>query len=135
MKIDGRCHCGEIAFEAESDPESAAICHCTDCQTMSGTAFRTVVTAKPGSLRMVSGEATAYVKIAQSGNRREMAFCANCGTQLWACNTGGERNRMNIRAGTLRQRAELPPKRQIWCRSAQPWLDTIASLPRIEKQT
>ena len=135
MKIDGVCHCGKIAFEAETDPESAAICHCTDCQTMSGTAFRTVVTAKPGSLRMVSGEAKTYVKVAESGNRREMAFCAKCGTQLWACNTGGERDRMNIRAGTLRQRAELPPQRQIWCRSAQPWLDTVASLPRIEKQT
>ena len=134
MRIDGACHCGQIAFEAETDPESAAVCHCTDCQTMSGTAFRTVVTASPGSLRLTSGEPKTYVKTAESGNRRTMAFCANCGTQLWACNAGAEASRINLRAGTLRQREELPPRRQIWCRSAQPWLDTIALLPRIDKQ-
>ena len=135
MKIDGACHCGEIRFEAETDPETAGICHCTDCQTMSGTAFRTVVQATPGTLRLVSGEPKTYVKTAESGNRRTMAFCATCGTQLWACNADGSPDRTNIRAGTLRQRAALPPRRHIWFRSAQPWLADIASLPRIEKQS
>jgi len=32
MRIDGRCHCGFITYEAEIDPEMALICHCTDCQ-------------------------------------------------------------------------------------------------------
>jgi hypothetical protein len=40
MKIDGHCHCGEITFEAEVDPDALNICHCTDCQTLSGSAFR-----------------------------------------------------------------------------------------------
>ena len=135
MKIDGACHCGAIRFEAETEPGSAGICHCTDCQTMSGTAFRTIVTATPGSLRLVSGEPKTYVKTAESGNRRTMAFCATCGTQLWACNADGNPARVNIRTGTLRQRTELPPRRQIWFRSAQPWLTDIASLPSIEKQS
>jgi hypothetical protein len=42
MKIDRRCHCGYITYEAEIDPEKVMICHCTDCQTLSGPAFRTV---------------------------------------------------------------------------------------------
>ena len=36
MKIDGRCHCGCITYEAEIDPDKVMICHCTDCQTLSG---------------------------------------------------------------------------------------------------
>ena len=32
MKIDGACHCGLIAYEAEADPELTGICNCTDCQ-------------------------------------------------------------------------------------------------------
>jgi hypothetical protein len=40
MKIDGRCCCGNITFAAEVDPATAVICHCTDCQTLSGSAFR-----------------------------------------------------------------------------------------------
>jgi len=40
MKIDGACHCGEVKYEAEVDPEKVAICDCTDCQSLSGSAFR-----------------------------------------------------------------------------------------------
>jgi hypothetical protein len=45
MEIDGRCHCGEITFEAEVDPDALRICHCTDCQTLSGSAFRANIPA------------------------------------------------------------------------------------------
>jgi hypothetical protein len=56
MKINGGCHCGYIAYEAEVDPEQTAICHCTDCQTLSGSAFRTVIPAPDHSFRILSGE-------------------------------------------------------------------------------
>jgi hypothetical protein len=39
MKIDGRCHCGYITYEAEIGPDRILICHCTDCQTLSAPRF------------------------------------------------------------------------------------------------
>jgi hypothetical protein len=56
MKIDGSCHCGRIRFEAEVDPATVVICHCTDCRTLSGSAFRTVVPTKEGTFVLLSGE-------------------------------------------------------------------------------
>lgn len=56
MKIDGGCHCGFITYEAQIDPEAVAICHCTDCQTLSGSAFRTVVRAEAGAFRLLTGK-------------------------------------------------------------------------------
>ena len=67
MKIDGACYCGAITFEADVNPESVAICHCTDCQTTSGTAFRTIVPASAETFRVVSGEPKTYLKTAESG--------------------------------------------------------------------
>jgi hypothetical protein len=29
MKIDGRCHCGYITYEAEVDLANVMICHCS----------------------------------------------------------------------------------------------------------
>jgi hypothetical protein len=49
MKVTGRCRCGQIGFEAEVDPTQVRICHCTDCQTLTGTAFRTTVPSLPGT--------------------------------------------------------------------------------------
>ncbi len=55
MQIDGRCHCGFITYEAEIDPEKVIICHCTDCQTLSGSAFRTVALTREGEFNLLSG--------------------------------------------------------------------------------
>jgi hypothetical protein len=79
MKIDGRCHCGYVTFEAEADPETTTICHCTDCQTMSGAPFRAVVITRPGKFVLLSGKPTEYRKTADSGNIRLQGFCPRCG--------------------------------------------------------
>ena len=42
MQVDGGCHCGAIAYRAEIDPARVAVCHCTDCQALSGSAYRVV---------------------------------------------------------------------------------------------
>ena len=58
MKVTGRCHCGQISFEAEIDPAQVRICHCADCQTLTGTAFRTTVPSLPGCRSRVVMEVT-----------------------------------------------------------------------------
>jgi hypothetical protein len=45
MNVEGRCHCGAIQFQATVDPQASFICHCLDCQTVSGSAFRLNVSA------------------------------------------------------------------------------------------
>jgi hypothetical protein len=40
MHIDGECHCGRVTHEAEIDPARSSICHCTDCQPLTGSPYR-----------------------------------------------------------------------------------------------
>jgi len=40
-----------------------------------------------------------------------------------------------LRVGILRQRDQLTPRRQIWFRSARPWITRLADLPKDETQT
>jgi hypothetical protein len=127
MKIDGGCHCGLIRYEAEVDPAKSAICHCTDCQTLSGTAFRTVVPVPKEHFRLLSGQPKIYVKTAESGAQRAQAFCAECGTPIYAAAVSDPPT-FNLRIGSIRQRAELPPRAQFWCRSALPWVVEPASV-------
>ena len=126
MKIYGACHCGAISFSAEVDPNRVVVCHCTDCQTMSGAPCRPVVPAAIENFEL-RGEPRQYVKTAQSGNWRIQAFCGNCGTALFA-KAAENATEVSIRLGCIRQRAELPPKRQVWTRSAMPWLRELPDL-------
>ena len=61
--------------KADVDLEKVALCNCTDCQTLSGSAFRVNVFVDETNLRFLSGEATEYVKTGESGNKRVQAFC------------------------------------------------------------
>jgi hypothetical protein len=133
MKINGGCHCGAITYEAKIDPNTVAVCHCTDCQTLSGSAFRVVVPAKREDFRLLTGEPKLYVKTGESGRKRVQSFCSNCGTPIYSSDVKNPPV-FSIRLGTAQQRADLPPKVQIWCRSALPWTTCLESVARVEKQ-
>lgn len=132
MKIDGGCHCGFIKYEGDADPEKAAICHCTDCQTLSGSAFRTVVPTD--NFRIVAGEPTIYVKTGESGNKRQQAFCPKCGSPIFSASPDPGPKVHSVRAGTIRQREQFTPKVQFWSRSRQHWVNDIGGVRALEKQ-
>ena len=127
MNIDGGCHCGLIRYEACIDPDAVAVCHCTDCQMLSGTALRFVVPAPAAGFRLTAGQPQTYVKTAESGQRRVQAFCPECGTPIYATSPT-DRKSYSLRVGTIRQRAQLAPRVQNWMRSAQPWVSGIGAI-------
>ena len=133
MKIDGGCHCGNITYVAEIDPNDVGICHCTDCQTFSGSAFRASVRAPRDAFSLRGGPPKIYVKTAESGAKRAQAFCPECGTSIYSAAVT-EPQTFNIRLGTVRQRAELRPKTQGWCRSALDWAMDLHSIKQFPKQ-
>jgi hypothetical protein len=133
MKVDGRCHCGAITYEAAVDPERVGICHCTDCQMLTGSAFRVSVPAAAEDFVLRGPKPTVYIKTADSGTKRAHAFCSTCGTPIYA--TAAENAKMySLRVGALRQRAQLPPRRQIWCDSALPWSMNVEGVAKVDRQ-
>jgi len=130
MKIDGACHCGSITYKAEIDPNRVDICHCTDCQTLSGSAYRVTVPVAAEQF-MLSGMPTLYTKTAENGKKRFQAFCPKCGSAIFSSDAMDSPAVYNIRVGTVRQRNQLVPSVQIWCRSAQPWVNDLSQIPRV----
>ena len=135
MRIDGSCHCGFITIEGEADPEKTQICHCTDCQTGTGSAFRISIPVLGSSFKM-TGQPTTYLKTtADSGRPRVQAFCPKCGSPIYSTTPGeGVQPSYTVRVGILRQRDQLAPRRQNWFRSARAWVTELAAVPRNDKQ-
>jgi hypothetical protein len=132
MKIHGRCHCGELTYEAEVDPARVSICHCIDCQILTGTAYRVSVPAMAADFHLLSGAPRIYVKTAESGNARAQAFCGTCGTPIYASDLQHPAV-YNLRTGAIAEHAALKPRRQIWCRSALDWVQNLAGMEMHEK--
>jgi len=132
MLVHGQCHCGAVRFTAEIDPDRVVVCHCTDCQVMSGSAFRVSSPAAMASVAL-AGTTRTYLKTADSGSRRSMVFCPGCGTHLYAAPAENPTVAM-IRLGCVRERASLPPTLQIWTHSALPWLEALPGVPGVPGQ-
>jgi hypothetical protein len=133
MKVEGGCHCGAIAYEAEVDPQAARICHCTDCQTLTGSAFRVNIGAPADKFRLTRGTPKIYIKTADSGNKRAHAFCADCGGPIYAAAPENTTS-YSLRVGALKQRALIGmPKQQIFCSSALPWSMSLDGIAKSER--
>lgn len=132
MQVNGQCHCGAIVYEATVDPAKASMCHCTDCQILSGAPFRASVPTRAEDFRLLKGQTRVYVKVADSGARRAQNFCGDCGSPIYVTSADDPKV-YNLRLGPIRQRAEIPPLRQIWCDSRLDWTRDASSLPEVPK--
>jgi hypothetical protein len=133
MKVDGRCHCGKITYSAIVDPQSITICHCTDCQMLTGTVYRANIAAPAETFVLLSGAPRIYLKTAQSGSQRAHAFCADCGTPIHS-SAPDLPTKYSLRVGCLAQRAEFGIARQQWCDSGLPWAVNLEDVPRLARQ-
>jgi len=132
MKIDGQCHCGAISFEGDVDTTTFGICHCTDCQSLTGSAFRAIVNIAADKF-MLRGEPKTYVKTAeQSKNRSLSAFCSNCGSPIYSCAAVEKPQVYRVRLGIVRQRSQFSPRNQIWKGSAFHWVNSLADVPSFD---
>ena len=130
MKIDGACHCGRIRYEAEVDPRRTVVCHCTNCQRISGAPYRVNVSVLPRNFKL-TGTPKIYVKIGGSGLPGNTAFCGHCGAAIYSCR-GDDPPSYWLRTGAIRQRAELPPMAQGFCDTAMPWaMEGLSGVPVI----
>ena len=133
MDISGSCHCGRIAYDAVVDPERVTICHCTDCQALTGSAYRVSVPTACEAFRLRCGTPRIYIKTGDSGARRAQAFCPDCGSPLYTYATDNPTT-YGLRVGCIEQRRELPPKKRIWCRSALDWSLDLRDLPTRDRE-
>ena len=74
MRVHGSCHCEHITFISEAEPARTVVCHCRDCQVMSGGPYRSIVPSDEDAFQLLSGELTIYNKMATAVMRGNWHF-------------------------------------------------------------
>lgn len=131
MSVPGRCRCGRVTFTLLEEPLSFYLCHCTDCQAESGSAFGQSMAVRREAIGIVEGPVREHVAEPEQGAAFHLFHCANCLTPLWGYARVPEVYGLN--AGALEARDELQPYGNMWTRSARPWVG-FAPGPRYETQ-
>ena len=125
-------HCGAIVYEADVEPGTINICHCEDCQMLTGSVFRANIQAPAESFRILQGTPRQYIKTGDSGAKRAHAFCSNCGGPVYSSAAANPQT-YSLRIGALKQRHELgAPRRQIWAKREFHWLPALSDIPKVD---
>ena len=131
MKIEGGCLCGKVHYSGEAEPIFVGVCHCTSCQKASGTAFNTVV-AVPKAAVSVSGPVSTYQGRGDTGKATYRRFCPECASPI-AIEAEVMADVVMIPVGTLDDTSAIKPAMQIYCDSAQPWVQLGGGLQSFPK--
>jgi hypothetical protein len=117
---EGGCQCGALRYRVDGDPVAVAVCHCSECQRQSGSAFGMSLIARSDAFRWLSGEPRLFTTRADSGATRECFFCESCGVRIYNA-LDSLPGLINLKPGTLDDRSWLAPSMHVWLDSKQPW--------------
>lgn len=131
MTKTGGCQCGTVRYELTGEPLAPIICHCTECQKQTSSAFGMTLPVAKRDFRLVSGSLKEWRRIADSGRELACYFCPDCGSRVYHSSSLGP-DYWHLKPGALDDTSWLAPVAQVWTDSAQAWLDlgNLESFPR-----
>ncbi len=74
QKRKGGCQCGVISYELLGPPITLYRCHCTDCQTASGSAFGMSMWVKKVYSKLILGILKSFFRFADSNAKEAVSY-------------------------------------------------------------
>ena len=132
-ELTGGCLCGAVRYVLrEGFRLNPYACHCTDCQTRTGSAFSEHMLFALGDIA-ITGELDAGEYDQPSGAHSRIFGCARCKARSYAVNDSRD-GLASLRCGTLDNSAAFVPSAHIWVKSKQPWIGLPDDAKTIDEQ-
>ena len=119
--LEGGCQCGAIRYEVVGTPVRLVVCHCTDCQRQSSSAFGMTMVVNEEDFRLIKGELKTFTSKSDAGRAKLGAFCTECGTRIYH-KPEWRRGMVSVKPGTLDDTRWLKPEMHLWTCRKQPWV-------------
>ena len=131
-KLEGGCTCGAVRYRLNDAPMFVHCCHCTSCQTETGSAFVLNALIESDRVETIAGVPEPVMTPSESGRGQQIWRCPDCKVALWS-NYGGAADILRfVRIGTLDRPGALPPDVHIYTRSKLPWVRLPDGVPAVE---
>ena len=124
-KHQGRCACGAVTFEFDTDPDFIAVCHCLDCKKASGGEAATWFGVAEDDFTLTSGTLTAYPYVADSGGKLNRNFCPTCGARVFTSDLDSFPGLVFVQLGSLDQPQTITPKLEMFVKRRLPWVKSL----------
>lgn len=126
----GGCFCGAVRYALKRAPMFVNCCHCTQCQTITGSAFVINAIIETSEIA-INGATPIRTDGPGEGGVHDIYRCPHCFTALWS----DYRRRgwlAFVRVGTLDDPGALPPDAHIFTRTKLPWVNLEGGAPAFD---
>jgi hypothetical protein len=127
----GGCACGAIRYAISGEPVFSNDCQCRDCQRESGTGHGSHLTFARAGVT-VTGEATHWDMVGDSGNVKTRAFCPVCGSPVFMT-FAAMPDIFTIRAASLDDPGRYRPQLVSYTVRGHAWDHLDPELPKFER--
>ncbi|MDW3098130.1 MAG: GFA family protein [Alphaproteobacteria bacterium] len=117
LPLTGGCQCGAVRYTISGPPVVFYLCHCTECQKQTSSAFGESLRVQRADFEM-EGPTKTFLRPISKGGHQTCTFCETCGTRL-THQRPGYGDKLNVKAGTLDDASWLVPAGHIWALSKQ----------------
>ena len=127
--ITGGCHCGSIRYQADGEPLTHALCHCTDCRRHAGAPMVSWIMFRQDAVTVTKGAPKVYVSSAH-GRRH---FCPDCGTGVFFNNAEVMPGIVDVQSSTCDDADANPPQAHVQVAERLKWMERAHELPTFER--
>ena len=125
------CSCGQLRVTTEGEPVRLSMCHCLECQKRTGSPFGVQARFRSEQVTGVAGQATEFIRVADSGNRVTFRFCPECGSTIyWTLSAFPDI--VAVAVGAFTECAFPPPRISAYERRRHPWVDVPNGVEHID---
>lgn len=120
--VEGGCTCGEVRYRMIGSPLFVHCCHCTKCQTESGSAFALNAMIETDRVETIAGAPEPTLTPTESENPQQVWRCSRCKVALWSHYAAAGDLVSFVRIGTLDNASAMQPDIHIYTRSKLAWV-------------
>lgn len=117
----GRCACGVVTFEFDTDPDFVAICHCLDCKKASGGEAATWFAVPESDFSLLTGNPEGFHYTADSGGGLDRMACPQCHARLYTANLDNFPATVFVQLGGLDDATFITPKLEMFIKRRAVW--------------
>jgi hypothetical protein len=125
--LAGKCFCGAVHYAVADAFRYAMICHCSNCQRTTGSAFKPFAGIERDRLALTKGQDSLLI---YGDETTHDAHCKVCGSLLYSLVRDGDY--VHVAMGTLVDAPAIRPTKHIFVGSKAPWFTITDGLPQYE---
>jgi hypothetical protein len=114
------CSCGQLSAVCTGEPRSVSLCHCSECQRRTGSAFGIAVFFGRENVK-TAGQFQTFTRASDSGHAVTFHFCPNCGASVF-WEPSRKKDEIAVAYGAFADQDFPPPSKEVYVELRHPWV-------------